>query len=135
MSAQPAEPAKDAGDAPRVTLKAIDIPERISSEYVAYDLMRDIMFDDPTRPEPRSAAFRAYVLDLYAECLSAVRGTRRPAGADQVTTQVPKPVMAPAPHAKAEPVRPMAPVVTRPPPPPDIERRKPKLRDTVAQRS
>jgi hypothetical protein len=48
---------------------------------VAYDLMRDILFDDPSRPQPDSPEFRAYVLDLYAECLLAVRGKRRPPAA------------------------------------------------------
>jgi hypothetical protein len=45
-------------------------------EKVAYDLMRDITFDDPTRPLVNSAEFRRYLLDLYAECLDAVKGKR-----------------------------------------------------------
>jgi hypothetical protein len=53
--------------------------ERISPEYVAYDLMRDIMFDDPKRPEPKSVEFRRYVLELYTECLATVKGERRSA--------------------------------------------------------
>ena len=50
--------------------------EQACQEAVAYDLMRDIMFEDPNRPKPTSAEFRAYVLDLYAECLVAVTGKR-----------------------------------------------------------
>jgi hypothetical protein len=45
-------------------------------ECVAYDLMRDIIFDDPQKPLPQSREFRAYILDLYAECLDAVQGRR-----------------------------------------------------------
>jgi hypothetical protein len=45
-------------------------------ECVAYDLMRDIIFDDPKKPLPQSREFRAYILDLYAECLDAVKGRR-----------------------------------------------------------
>ncbi len=43
---------------------------------VAYDLMRDILLDDPRRPAPTSDEFRTYLLDLYAECLLAVNGKR-----------------------------------------------------------
>jgi hypothetical protein len=50
--------------------------EQACQEAVAYDLMRDIMFDDPDRPKPNSPEFRAYALDLYAECLLAVTGKR-----------------------------------------------------------
>ena len=50
--------------------------EQACQEAVAYDLMRDIMFEDPDRPKPNSAEFRAYALDLYAECLLAVSGKR-----------------------------------------------------------
>lgn len=50
--------------------------EQACQEAVAYDLMRDIMFDDPVRPKPNSPEFRAYALDLYAECLLAVSGKR-----------------------------------------------------------
>ena len=53
--------------------------ERGGREEVAYDLMRDIMLDDPARPLPSAPEFRAYVLDLYAECLAAVRGRRQTA--------------------------------------------------------
>ncbi len=56
------------------------IGERTCPAAVAYDLMRDIMLDDPARPPPTSPDFRGYLLDLYAECLVAVRG-RRPLGA------------------------------------------------------
>lgn len=52
------------------------IGERTCPAAVAYDLMRDIMLDDPARPAPSSPEFRAYLLDLYAECLIAVRGKR-----------------------------------------------------------
>lgn len=52
------------------------IGERTCPAAVAYDLMRDIMLDDPARPPPTSPEFRAYLLDLYAECLVAVRGRR-----------------------------------------------------------
>lgn len=50
--------------------------ERRCSAAVAYDLMRDILLDDPRRPAPTSDEFRAYLLDLYAECLLAVNGKR-----------------------------------------------------------
>ena len=50
--------------------------EHAVPEAVAYDLMRDIMFEDPNRPAPNADPFRAYVLDLYAECLVAVTGKR-----------------------------------------------------------
>lgn len=50
--------------------------ERSCPAAVAYDLMRDIMFEDPARPAASSAEFRAYLLDLYSECLCAVRGKR-----------------------------------------------------------
>lgn len=50
--------------------------EHAVPEAVAYDLMRDIMFEDPNRPAPSAAPFRTYVLDLYAECLVAVTGKR-----------------------------------------------------------
>lgn len=50
--------------------------EQACQEAVAYDLMRDIMFEDPDRPKPNSIEFRAYALDLYAECLIAVAGKR-----------------------------------------------------------
>jgi hypothetical protein len=49
---------------------------RMCPECVAYDLMRDIIFDDPKKPLPQSREFRAYILDLYAECLDAVQGRR-----------------------------------------------------------
>ena len=58
------------------------IGDRQSVASVAYDLMRDIVLDDPSRPSPSSAEFRAYLLDLYAECLTAVRGLR-PIGAER----------------------------------------------------
>ncbi len=54
----------------------IPMAEHAGPEAVAYDLMRDIMFEDPNRPAPNLAPFRAYVLDLYAECLVAVAGKR-----------------------------------------------------------
>ncbi len=50
--------------------------EQACQEAVAYDLMRDIMFEDPDRPKPNCAEFRAYTLDLFAECLIAVNGKR-----------------------------------------------------------
>lgn len=50
--------------------------DRTCPAAVAYDLMRDILFEDPARPAPSSAEFRPYMLDLYAECLLAVRGKR-----------------------------------------------------------
>jgi hypothetical protein len=50
--------------------------DRRCREAVAYDLMRDILFDDPCRPEAGSPDFRGYLLDLYVECLAAVRGRR-----------------------------------------------------------
>ena len=50
--------------------------DRTSPAAVAYDLMRDILLDDPRRPSPSSPEFRPYLLDLYAECLLAVRGKR-----------------------------------------------------------
>ena len=50
--------------------------DRTCPAAVAYDLMRDILFDDPRRPSPSSPEFRPYLLDLYAECLLAVRGKR-----------------------------------------------------------
>lgn len=59
-------------------MSADDLPtaKRTCPASVAYELMRDILFDDPRRPAPSSPEFRAYLLDLYAECLSAVRGKR-----------------------------------------------------------
>lgn len=56
--------------------------ERRCREAVAYDLMRDILFDDPRRPEANSPAFRTYLLELYADCLATVRG-KRPRRVDQ----------------------------------------------------
>jgi hypothetical protein len=50
--------------------------DRTCPAAVAYDLMRDILLDDPRRPAPSSDTFRAYLLDLYAECLLAVHGKR-----------------------------------------------------------
>jgi hypothetical protein len=50
--------------------------DRTCPAAVAYDLMRDILLDDPRRPSPSSPEFRPYLLDLYAECLLAVRGKR-----------------------------------------------------------
>ena len=50
--------------------------DRTCPAAVAYDLMRDILLDDPRRPTPSSPEFRPYLLDLYAECLLAVRGKR-----------------------------------------------------------
>ena len=50
--------------------------EQACQEAIAYDLMRDIMFEDPNRPKPNTAEFRGYVLDLYSECLVAVSGKR-----------------------------------------------------------
>lgn len=50
--------------------------DRTSPAAVAYDLMRDILLDDPRRPAPTSSEFRTYLLDLYAECLLAVDGKR-----------------------------------------------------------
>lgn len=50
--------------------------DRTCPAAVAYDLMRDILLDDPSRPSPSTPEFRSYLLDLYAECLLAVRGKR-----------------------------------------------------------
>lgn len=50
--------------------------DRTCPAAVAYDLMRDILLDDPRRPSPSTPEFRPYLLDLYAECLLAVRGKR-----------------------------------------------------------
>jgi hypothetical protein len=50
--------------------------DRTCPAAVAYDLMRDILLDDPSRPLPSTPEFRSYLLDLYAECLLAVRGKR-----------------------------------------------------------
>ena len=50
--------------------------EQACQEAVAYDLMRDIMFEDPDRPKPNTSEFRGYVLDLYSECLVEVSGKR-----------------------------------------------------------
>ena len=50
--------------------------DRTCPAAVAYDLLRDILLDDPRRPSPSSPEFRPYLLDLYAECLLAVRGKR-----------------------------------------------------------
>ena len=50
--------------------------DRTCPAAVAYDLMRDILLDDPRRPAPSSSEFRTYLLDLYAECLLAVHGKR-----------------------------------------------------------
>jgi len=50
--------------------------DRMCPASVAYDLMRDIVLDDPRRPAPTSNEFRTYLLDLYAECLAAVNGQR-----------------------------------------------------------
>jgi hypothetical protein len=59
-----------------MTQDVIPTTERTSPAAVAYDLMRDILLDDPLRPAPSSPEFRPYLLDLYAECLLAVRGKR-----------------------------------------------------------
>ncbi len=50
--------------------------ERTCPAAIAYDLMRDIVFEDPSRPPTNSAEFRRYLLDLYAECMLAVQGKR-----------------------------------------------------------
>lgn len=50
--------------------------DRTCAAAVAYDLMRDILLEDPLRPAPSSDEFRIYLLDLYAECLLAVHGKR-----------------------------------------------------------
>ncbi len=59
-----------------MTEDVIPAAERNCPAAVAYDLMRDILLDDPRRPAPTSPEFRAYLLDLYAECLLAARGKR-----------------------------------------------------------
>jgi hypothetical protein len=59
-----------------MTEDVIPVPERACPAAVAYDLMRDILLDDPRRPAPSSPDFRPYLLDLYSECLMAVRGKR-----------------------------------------------------------
>lgn len=59
-----------------MTEDLIPAPERACPAAVAYDLMRDILLDDPRRPAPSSPEFRPYLLDLYTECLMAVRGKR-----------------------------------------------------------
>lgn len=61
---------------PRQLIEPPFVGDRTCPAAVAYDLMRDIMLDDPSRPPPSTAEFRAYLLDLYAECLIAVRGKR-----------------------------------------------------------
>jgi hypothetical protein len=58
--------------------------DRTCPAAVAYDLMRDILLDDPRRPTPSSPEFRPYLLDLYAECLLAVRGKRAASGRSTV---------------------------------------------------
>ncbi len=75
-----------------------NVPDRTCREAVAYDLMRDILFDDPKRPPPNTPEFRVYVLDLFAECLAAVRGQRpraSPVPADLAATP-PAPVAVPS---------------------------------------
>ncbi len=69
-----------------MTEDLIPAPERACPAAVAYDLMRDILLDDPRRPAPSSPEFRPYLLDLYTECLMAVRG-KRVAGARSVASR------------------------------------------------
>jgi hypothetical protein len=59
-----------------MTQAFVPAAERTCAEAVAYDLMRDIMLDDPLRPPPTSPDFRSYLLDLYMECILAVRAKR-----------------------------------------------------------
>lgn len=66
--------------------------DRTSPAAVAYDLMRDILLDDPRRPAPTSAEFRAYLLDLYAECLLAVDGKRVATLGKQSEARTPAPL-------------------------------------------
>ncbi|MFN3747026.1 MAG: hypothetical protein ACK4TL_20215 [Hyphomicrobiaceae bacterium] len=65
--------------------------DRTCPAAVAYDLMRDILLDDPRRPAPSSDEFRAYLLDLYAECLLAVHGKRVSAHGKPSEMRVPPP--------------------------------------------
>lgn len=59
-----------------MTQDTIPLADRTCPAAVAYDLLRDILLEDPRRPSPSSPEFRPYLLDLYAECLLAVRGKR-----------------------------------------------------------
>ena len=77
-----------------MSLDTIPNSERSHPAAVAYDLMRDILFDDPTRPQPSSPDYRDYLLDLYAECLIAVRGKR-------TLGPRPKPRLQPRPREEA----------------------------------
>jgi hypothetical protein len=79
-----------------MTIEKTIAPDRLCREAVAYDLMRDILFEDPKRPQASTPEFRAYVLDLYAECLAAVRGQR---GLESF--RPPRPASASAPPAAA----------------------------------
>ena len=65
--------------------------DRTCPAAVAYDLMRDILLDDPRRPAPSSDEFRTYLLDLYAECLMAVHGKRVSAHGKSGEMRVPPP--------------------------------------------
>lgn len=65
--------------------------DRTCPAAVAYDLMRDILLDDPRRPAPSSDEFRTYLLDLYAECLLAVHGKRVSAHGESSEMRVPPP--------------------------------------------
>ena len=47
----------------------------ISPEYVAYLLMHDVRHGEKTTVT--EADYRAYLLDLYVECLDAVVGQRQ----------------------------------------------------------
>jgi hypothetical protein len=76
------------------------VPDRMCREAVAYDLMRDILFDDPKRPPPSTPEFRAYVLDLFAECLAAVKG-QRPRGDSRAEPAAVAPVPPPERTAMA----------------------------------
>jgi hypothetical protein len=55
-------------DAP--VIRAGEIPP----EYVAYLLMQDVRHGE--KPTVTEADYRAYILDLYVECLDAVVGQR-----------------------------------------------------------
>ena len=71
-------------------MAALGAQERTCQAAVAYELMRDIVFEDPGRPAPSSPDFRRYLLDLYAECLLTVQGKRTRALQRVVAAAAPK---------------------------------------------
>ncbi len=76
--------------------------DRTCPAAVAYDLMRDIVLDDPRRPSPSSDEFRTYLLDLYAECLLAVHGKRMSAHGKGNEARAPAPPPPPREREKRE---------------------------------